>query len=252
MKTHIVIPDPHAHPEHSNERAHWIGKLIHDVRPDTVVCIGDSADMSSLASYDRGTKAFVGRTYQKDIEAHVDFQDRLWWEVRKHKKKMPMSYFCVGNHEHRIHKAINLQPELDGTISMRDLALEEYYNKVVYYEGNTPGIVTVDGIHYAHYFITGVMGRPVSGEHPAYSLITKQLSSCTQGHTHVLDYSIRTTADGRRIQGLVCGVGQDYNSTWAGEVNRLWWRGVVIKRNVSDGQYDAEFISMDQLKEIYG
>jgi hypothetical protein len=250
-KTHIVIPDTHAHPNFSNERAHWIGRLIHDVRPDVVIHIGDSADMPSLASYDKGTRAAVGRTYRADINSHLDFQDRMWWEVKKHKKRMPRSVFCVGNHEQRILKAINVQPELDGTISMSDLELEQFYDEVAYYQGGTPGVSEVDGISYAHYHTAGVMGRPVGGEHPAYSLITKQLTSCTQGHTHVLDYCVRTNANGKRLHGLVCGVAQDYDSPWAGEVNKLWWRGVVIKRNVEEGDYDAEFVSLERLRREY-
>lgn len=52
--------------------------------------------------------------------------------------------------------------------------------------------------------------------------------------------------------GCLAGVYQDYESDWAGEVNRLWWRGVVFKRNVDNGSYDPEFISLDRIKKTYG
>lgn len=252
MATHVVIPDCHAHYQHNNKRATLLGKLIHDIRPDVVINMGDSADMPSLASYEKGTRASVGRTYRQDIEAHLDFSDRLWYEVKKHKKRMPDRVFLVGNHEQRIHKAVNLQPELAGTIDLSDLALEEYYDEVVYYEGNTPGVITIDGVSYAHYFVSGVMGRSIAGEHPAYGLITKQFSSCTQGHVHTFDFCQRTNASGKKVNGLVCGVFQDYDSDWAGEVNRLWSRGVVVKRNVEGGEYDLQWISLGQLAKEYG
>ena len=35
-----------------------------------------------------------------------------------------------------------------------------------------------------------------------------------------------------------CVVFFDYNSDWAGDANRLYWRGCVIKRNVENGSYD--------------
>jgi hypothetical protein len=44
---------------------------------------------------------------------------------------------------------------------------------------------------------------------------------------------------------------QDYKSEWAGEVNKLWWRGVVIKRNVENGAYDPEWVSIERLKREY-
>ena len=250
-KTHLVIPDQHAHPDFNNDRADWIARLIVDVRPDVVINIGDAADMASLSTYDKGKRAFQGRSYKKDIDAHLDFQDRMWAPVKRTKKKLPYRVVLEGNHEHRIEKALDMSPELEGTISFKDYAFDDYYDDVVRYQGGTPGIIDIDGIHYAHYFVSGVMGRPVGGEHPAYSLLTKHFTSCTCGHIHVADHAIRTTVDGRRIHGLVAGVYQDYESAWAGEINKLWWRGVVVKHNVEGGSYDPEWISIDRLRKEY-
>ena len=63
-KTHLVIPDSHAHPDYSNERYDWLAELILDIKPDVVIDIGDWFDMPSLCSYDRGTKGFEGRRFQ--------------------------------------------------------------------------------------------------------------------------------------------------------------------------------------------
>ena len=251
-KIHLVIPDAHAHYKHNNRRAEWLGELIVDVKPDVVINIGDNWDMPSLSGYDKGKKSFQGRTYAADVAAGLDFNDRLWSTVRRAKRKMPRRVFCVGNHEQRIDRAVEMQPELEGTVSYEDLQLERYYDDVVHYTGNTPGVIEIDGVHYAHYFISGVMARPVGGEHPAYSLLTKKYVSCTQGHTHVYDHCFRTRADGRKIFGLVAGVFTDYKSDYAGEANDLWWQGCFIKRNVSEGQYDLEGVSMSRLKKAYG
>ena len=66
-RTHLIIPDPHAHPDFHNERADWLGKLIKYLKPDVVINIGDAADMPSLCSYDKCTRAFGVRSYRKDI-----------------------------------------------------------------------------------------------------------------------------------------------------------------------------------------
>lgn len=251
-KTHLVIPDTHSHYKHDNTRADFLAKLIIDVNPDVVIHLGDSADLPSLSGYDKGKRGFHGRTYRADIDAHLDFQDRLWSPVFKRKKRLPNSIFIVGNHEQRIEKALDLSPELVGTIGMEDLRLRDWYDTVVPYEGQTPGIINVDGIHYCHFAVSGVMGRPVGGEHPAYSLISKHHQSVTCGHIHVFDHSVRTTIDGKRIHGLVAGVYQDYDSDWAGEINRLWSRGVAVKRNVHEGDYDLQWISIEALQKEYG
>jgi Calcineurin-like phosphoesterase len=251
-KTHLYVTDSHAHFQHDNHRATLLGKLINDVKPDVVIHGGDSADMPSLSSYDKGRKSFHGRTYRADLDAHLDWSDRLFHELRKQKKKLPKFVFLEGNHEHRIKRAVNFQSELDGTIGIEDLELDRYYDEIVEYNGATPGVVNIDGINYAHYFVSGVMGRPIGGEHPAYSLVAKGYSSCSAGHIHTVDFAVRTTADGRKIQGLVGGCFQDYFADFAGEANVLWWRGVVVKRNVQDGSYDPEFVSMDRLVKEYG
>ena len=250
-KTHLVIPDPHAHPSHNNNRADLLANLINDLRPDVVVNLGDQWDMPSLSGFDKGKKAFEGRRIVADLDAGREFSERMWGPVKKSKKRLPHRVFLMGNHEERILRAVNAQPELDGFLDIDDLEVDRWYDEFVPYEGNTPGVICVDGVHYAHYFVSGVMGRPVGGIHPAASLLAKQNETCTSGHVHILDFSERTTVAGRKIFGLVAGVFVDYKVDWAGVVNKLWWPGVIIKRNVEGGQYDPEFVSLERLKQEY-
>lgn len=252
MSTHLIIPDAHAHFEHHNKRAEWVGELIADIKPDVVINIGDTWDMPSLSSYDKGRKSFQGRTYRADIDSGLDFNERMWDRVKRRKKGLPRRVFCVGNHEERIARAVEFAPELEGAVGYGDLQLDEFYTDVVHYEGNTPGVIEIDGVSYAHYFISGVAGRPVGGEHPAHSLVSKKLGSATCGHLHLADWSTRMSLSGNRVMGCFVGAFLDYTLTWAGVANHLWWNGIVVKRNVSNGQYDPEFISIDRLKKEYG
>lgn len=251
MTTHLVIPDTHAHPDHHNQRFDWLAKLIIDTKPDVVIHLGDSADLPSLSSYDRGRKSFQGRSYAKDINAHLDSQERIWEPVLRRKKRLPRRVILHGNHEDRITRAVDLQPELEGTIGLSDLQLDQWYDDVVPYEGRTPGQIVIDGVVYAHYLVSGVKGTPVGGEHPATSLITKTLTSATVGHLHLADWSRRTASDGRVINGLFAGVYQDYSPDFAGAGAHKWWRGVCLKTNVENGNYDLQMISLDALRREY-
>jgi hypothetical protein len=67
-----------------------------------------------------------------------------------------------------------------------------------------------------------------------------------------LDYCTRTDTFGNRLHGIVCGVYQDFDADFAGEANRMWWPGVVVKYNVENGDYDPQFISLDKLRKEYG
>lgn len=250
-KLHLVIPDPHAHPEHNNDRALWLGQFIREVKPDVVINLGDQADMPSLSSYDKGKRSFTGRSYAADLAAHLDFSEKMWGSVRKAKKKLPRTIFLEGNHEHRIEKALDLSPELEGTIGFRDFDLDTHYDDVVRYQGGTPGTIEVDGVNYAHYFVTGVLGKPSAGIHPAYHLNVKQAMSSVQGHTHSLDFNVHTAGNGRKLMSLVAGCAFDYKSDWAGTADRFYWRGVILLHDVEDGQFDPEFISLDRLRKAY-
>lgn len=212
-----------------------------------MVDIGDFYDMPSLCSYDKGTKGFEGRRYKADIAAGNEAQDRLLAPIRKAKKKLPRFVRTLGNHEDRISRAVDRDPVLEGTIGLSDLLSKEYH----WEEYPFREIVDVDGIDYSHYFVTGTSGRPVSGEHPAHMLLTKRFKSSTMGHDHRLDFCVRSSG-ARKLYGLICGNFQDYHADYANQGNSLWSRGVVIKRNVEQGQYDFEWVSMKRLKEVYG
>lgn len=260
MTTHLVIGDSHSKHGVSNERYTWAGRLALELQADTVVDMGDWADMESLCSYDRGSKSFEGRRYKKDVAAALDARNKFAAPIntfnraraRNGKKQFrPRKVSLVGNHEHRISRAISLDPVLDGTISLDDLGYDTYGWKRVDYDGATPGVVSLDGILYSHYLTSGVLGRPIGGEHPAASILTKQFVSCTVGHSHVRDFSERTRADHRKILGMSAGCFTSNFEDYAGAANYLWWRGLIVKRNVKDGYYDPEFISMDELQRRY-
>ena len=259
MTKHILIPDSHACPNEDLRRFEWLGKLIIDEMPDVIIDIGDWFDMGSLCSYDKGTKSFEGRRYKADIKAGhdaellafgpiLDYNERA---AANHKRRYnPIIIRTTGNHEYRIHRAIEKQPELDGAISLDDLKgpLEGKLD-IRRYPFLDP--VILDGIAYCHYFVTGVMGRPVSS---ANAMISKHHLSCTAGHLHTRSWAEAVKADGTRIQGLICGAfhDPDHRSGYAnGQSQGLWWNGLHVKNNVVGGNYDRTEISVERLQERY-
>ena len=254
-KVHLVLPDSHSHPDYSNERYDYIGKLILDLKPDVLVNIGDTADMPSLSAYDKGKASFHGRNYEKDILSHLEAQDKMFSPIIKAKKKKPRCIILEGNHEHRIKRVIDYEPHLEGVkygISFKDLEFDRYYSDVVEYESGTPGVITVDQIDYAHFFVSGISGRPLQSVHHGFALTQKRFRSSTCGHSHLYDHYVAKDSSGMVRHGLVCGNYQDYSAPWAGKnLSNLWTQGVCIKRNVEDGNYDLQFVSLDALRKEY-
>ena len=67
MSIHAVIPDVQFKPGNDARFLERIGMYLVEKKPDTIVQIGDFADMPSLSSYDVGKKSFEGRRYAGDI-----------------------------------------------------------------------------------------------------------------------------------------------------------------------------------------
>lgn len=257
----LIIPDVHAHPDYSNERMAWLGEYILEEKPETIVCLGDFADMPSLSSYDKGTRSFEGRRYKRDVESSLQAQDFLFAPINdynrmrsKNKKQQynPYKVMVLGNHcQGRIEKVTQIHPELHGTISVDDLKYKEAWDDVVAYKD----IAFVEGFAISHYFVSGLMGRPIGGENAAKALLAKQGMSSIAGHSHLLDYAIRTRADGKKMMGLVggCYVHPDMVEGWNANTAALWWNGVTMLRGVDSGWADdVQFISQQTLKERYG
>jgi hypothetical protein len=255
-KTTIVYTCAHAKPEVSNERFNWLGDLIEDIKPDYVVDLGDGADMSSLNSYDtRYPKAITTQSYERDIDSYNDAQSRLWDRYSLKKKRRPFRIGFEGNHENRIKKAVALDPRLEGEkrgISFKHLQTDHWFDEYHPYYNSAPAIADYDGVSYAHYFSAGNYGTAISGLHHAYALLQHRHHSSTCGHSHKRGLYFRDSAYPKPIIGLVAGNFKGKEEAWAGQSNNEWWSGVIIKREIDNGVYDPEFVSMDRLRKAYG
>lgn len=255
-KTAVVFSCAHASPETPNDRFNWLGKLIYDVRPDYVVDLGDGADMKSLNSYDtRYPQALVTQSYEKDINHYNDSQERLRAAYRKNKRKMPAWYGFEGNHEHRIKTAIKHDPRLEGDtkgISFKHLNTKDWFNEYHEYHNQAPAIFNYDGVNYAHFIGAGAYGRPIAGEHHGYSLVRKLGASATVGHSHKFNHFLKAESIPNPTHGLVAGCFKGAEETWAGQANREWSKGVCIKRDISEGHYDLQWVSLNAMEKEYG
>lgn len=202
------IPDTQVKPDQDLSYLRAIGNYIVEKQPDAVVHLGDFADMPSLSSYDKGRKSFEGRRYKHDIEAAKEgmriLLDPLYTyndtHTRNKKRKyQPYMLMLLGNHDGaRITRAIEDDPKLDGTIGISDLGYESFGWEVSPFLK----VEQVAGICFSHYFVSGVMGRPITS---AQALLTKKHVSCIAGHQQGKQIATATRGDGKRITGIITG-----------------------------------------------
>lgn len=202
-----VIPDVQFRPNDSTDFLIAIGKWIVDKKPDVVVNLGDFADMPSLSSYDVGKKSFEGRRYKSDIEATHQGMEALLGPLRefnakqrrtKHAYYVPRLVLTLGNHEHRIQRAVEGDAKLDGTIGIEDLKYEDFGWEVVPFL--TP--IVINGVAFCHYFTTGLLGRPAPS---AQLQLSKKHMSCVAGHQQGFQMATGHRADGKRLTSIIAG-----------------------------------------------
>lgn len=255
-KTYVVLTCAHASPDVTNDRFDWLGAFLYDLKPDVYVDLGDFDDLSSLNSYDtRYPKAIVAQSYEKDIEHGQDARERIWHKFRHSKKKLPYRIGIEGNHEHRIKKALSLDPRLEGSkygISFSHLQTRVHYDEYHEYHNSAPARVISDGICFSHFIGAGNYGNALSGKRHAYSLVEHMACSVTVGHSHKFDYFVKPNALPNPAHGLVAGCFKGKEEAWAGHSNFEWRKGLVVKREVSNGDYDLSWISMKALQKEYG
>jgi hypothetical protein len=96
------------------------------------------------------------------------------------------------------------------------------------------------------------MGKPISGDNIARSLLLKNKVSSTVGHIHTFDYSMCTTPVGKKVIGLSAGCYLHHKEDYARATQRMWWSGLIVKRNVKNGEYDLETIQYNSIRRKYG
>ena len=210
--------------------------------------------MPSLSSYDRGKKAMEGRRVIADIESGKASMEILLGPLKalqrrqKEAKKRvytPRMVFCLGNHENRIARHVESNPELDGSLSFDDLGLEAMGWEVIPFLQP----IVIDGIAYAHYFYNPMSGRPYGGA--IENKMSKVKTSFTMGHQQGLQIATATNNAGTKMWGLVAGSFYQHFENYIGPQGNDHWRGIVMKHNVNNGDYSPCIVNMDYLLENY-
>ncbi len=253
---HLVIPDTQVTPDSNTDHLVWAAKYCIGLNdpPDKIIFLGDHWDMESLCSYDEGKMSFEGRKYIADVDAGIAAMLRftnIIEEEKAKRKRLHMKrwdyklHFLLGNHENRINIAVEKDRKLEDLMMVGDLDLEIMGFNV--HDFLAP--VVIDGICYSHYFVSGVMGRPVSS---ARALVMRKHMSAVMGHVQDKDIHFAQRADGTRITGLFAGIFYQEDQDYLNPQTNNSWRGIWLFNDVVDGSFDELPISMKYLKKKYG
>lgn len=241
---HLIIPDAHAKPGTDLIRFKHLGKEAEELGreamakgvPFRVISIGDFGDFPSLSSYDKGKGKGAGRTYAADLKSMETALMYIFLYVSPEVRAYTDWYWCEGNHEFRVHRYMNDNPELQGVLNGPYEVMEEYGWTVIPFNE----WLHLDGVGYTHFMQSPGTGRAISGVNIARSLLLKGHRSVVVGHNHILDTAHDNDAYGNPIRTLSCGCFFDHVEDYAGQGQGKWWRGLIVLRDVIGGDYRLE------------
>lgn len=247
-KMFLVIPDVQMKAGLSQDHLEWIGNFIVEKKPDEIICIGDFADMSSLSSHDKGKLEFEGRRYIKDITAVHSAMERLTKPIHdynrtapKGEKYKPNMTMCLGNHENRIIRLVNDNPEYLGKFCIEDLRYPDFGWDV----HGFLNVVEIGGVEFSHYFTSGVMGRAAPS---AAVMLRERQKSCVAGHVQTFSIAVHPKTQNIAIQGGVCNL---HDEAYLGPQGNHLRRQILVMHEVSNGMFDPMLVSLNFLSKAY-
>lgn len=243
----LVLPDPHAEPGQDLWRFDAFGRMIADLRPHVVVCIGDFSSFDSLSRH-ASPHEREGQRYIDEVEASKRALERLHEPIAQATGYRPRLVLTSGNHDAFGPRFAEEHPALVGMLGDDPIGFRDHGWAV--HRFREP--VEIAGVQFCHYF-EGSNGKAIGGKHAAASILARLHQSAVWGHSHRVSYHTEPRADGTRMHALNVGVGSDAHFDYAGVIgNREMWRGCWLLRNVVAGDFDPQAIRMDVIRRRWG
>jgi len=228
-----------------------LGNYIEEKRFEKIIVAGDWFDMPATSNFNSAHDQ-EGLRVLDDINSGNRAMRLLWKAVEERNKQFlrnkkkpyrPEKHFLYGNHEVLLERLWDEDPRLEGLIGYHSLHPDDFITH------DFLKVVDIDGILYSHYFCNPMSGRPWGGM--IETRIKNIGQSFTQGHAQSFKYGELEVSNGTRRHGLVAGAFYMHDEKYKGPQGNNHWRGVIVKNDVRNGEYDIMKISLDYLLRKY-
>lgn len=249
----LAIGDLHQDPRHPDrlEVLTWIARYASRERFDHIVQIGDWSTWDSVNQHDRNDT--YGARFKPSIKADMDnLQASLRaWQAGKAADYKPRQTIVLGNHENRLERFENANPESHGAFTTQrdELFLGFGWKTRPYGE-----VMYLEGVGFTHHPVNGA-GRAFGGETGPQRAANKSTVPIVSGHTHkrqVHDSAKIGPVDVISMVEIGCGLPWGTVESYAKHGMTGWWYGVVPMTVQSGTITDLNFVSMLTLEREFG
>lgn len=248
----LAIGDLHNCPRHPHrlEILTWIARYASQERFDHIVQVGDWSTWDSCSAHEKNDtqkgklKPSIRQDMDNPLASHQAFRAGMA------KGYKPRLSFLQGNHEYRVERFENANPEAYGTFTReRDQIFTQFgwmirpYGELFY----------IDGVAFTHHPTNGA-GRAYGGKTGPQRAANDSTVPVVSGHTHrrqVHDSPKIGPADSISMVEIGCGMLWGEVESYAAHSNTGWWWGVCDMTIRSGSITDLNFVSMVTLQERF-
>jgi hypothetical protein len=248
----LAVGDLHQDPRHPDRLAvmTWIARHASENRYDRIIQVGDWSTWDSVNQHDdNSTEAARYKPKIRDdqdnlIQSHQAFRRGISEDYK------PRLDFLLGNHENRLERFENANPEAVGTYTLaRDEAFAQFgwrarpYGELFY----------VEGVAFTHHPTNGA-GRAFGGKTGPQRAANESTVPVVSGHTHrrqVHDSPKIGPIDVISMVEIGCAMPWGTVEGYAKHSLTGWWWGVVPMTVQGGVITDLSFLSMIRLRERY-
>jgi len=247
--TIMAIGDSHDQPNIPKDRFRWMGKHAAEMKPDRIVHIGDFASWDSVSMHEeRGSLGYSLRpSFKTDLESCEEAMSAFYKEISHLDIPQDMT---AGNHEDRINRFENKNPETVGTLYTQFEEMASRYRWRIHPYGQW---LMIDGVGFIHVPMN-IMGRPYGGQNSENQIANHATHSIVFGHTHRSTFrKVPKIGMNNSIEVLNLGssMPDGYVARYAGTATTGWSYG-VYELSIQNGHINQyRHISMSQLGTMY-
>ena len=248
----LVIGDLHNDPrqEQRLQVLTWAARLASEQKYDRIIQVGDWSTFDSVNTHDKNdTQAARYKPPVKDdlsnlLASHQAFRRGMSNDYK------PRLDFLLGNHEHRLERFENSNPETQQTFT---LARDETFAQFGWRNRPYGELFYVEGVAFTHHPTNGA-GRAYGGKTGPQRAANESTVPVVSGHTHrrqVHDSPKIGPVDVISMVEVGCGLLWGEMEEYAKHSLTGWWHGVVPMTVQGGVITDLNFISMLSLRARY-
>jgi predicted phosphodiesterase len=248
----LVIGDLHNDPRHEHRLKvlTWAARMASEHRYDRIIQVGDWSTFDSVNQHDDNatmaarSKPSVKVDLENLTQSHQAFRRGMAEDYR------PKLDFLLGNHENRLERFENANPESVGTFT---LARDETFAQFGWRSRPYGELFYVEGVAFTHHPTNGA-GRAYGGKTGPQRAANESTVPVVSGHTHrrqVHDSPKIGPVDVISMVEVGCGLLWGEVESYAKHGLTGWWHGLVPMTVQGGVITDLEFKSMLTIRDRY-